>query len=168
MGHIWDPLFQGVAGFDLAEFGICSQGWSKRGPKMTPKPAPGGHPGDPIFDPLWQEIPRFLRVLNVEPLCTLKYGVPEWVPGAVLGSFWDPFLTTPGPISRTPLDQIPLPPEIGGPGDGPKWSFWDPIWDPYMARCTRGLRLKPLEIGVFLPRGGQKGVPKWVIFGTPF
>ena len=89
LGHPRDPLFQGVAGFDLAEFGICSQGWSKRGPKMTPKPAPGTHSGTPSGRVHKGFTSKTLRNRGISCQRGSKRG-PKYDP------FWDPFLTTPG------------------------------------------------------------------------
>ena len=42
LGHIWDPLFQGVPTFDLREFGILALGGSNMVPKGSQIWSPGG------------------------------------------------------------------------------------------------------------------------------
>ena len=62
------------------------------------------------------------------------------------------------------------PPSTTPASQGPRGHFGVIFWDPLPARPQRGLRLKPLEIGVFWPRGGQKGVKNdhiWDPFWDP-
>ena len=51
---------------------------------------------------------------------------------------------------------------------GPNMVILGPLLGPPLAGCRLGLRLKPLEIGVFPSRGGQKGVHFGTHFGTLF